>query len=123
MFYTAAYEKDAIKEANKTIADLEFERMYDETGNYLQKEITFCSTSQPAPISFKRSTKTSIKRVSFSAELNCRKVGRLYENDSERENLWWSASNITDAAASKCQMMNDGVLQKFFEGGERVRVT
>ena len=111
MFYTAAYEKPASQEANKTIADMEFERMYDETGKYLQQELTLSPT---APISFKRSTAS--KRVSFSAEINCRKVGRLYENDSERENLWWSASNKTDAAASKSQ-------EKFWKTDNKYRWT
>ena len=85
----------------KTIADMEFEKMYNETGKYLQQQLTFSST-QPASNTLKKPKKTTSKRVSFSAEINCKRVERLYETDSERENLWWPASNKSDAAASKC---------------------
>jgi len=90
------------KSLHKTIADMEFEKMYDETSNYLQQHLTFSSSSQEEPISFKRNMTANTKRVSFSAEINYRKVERLYENDIERENLWWSASNKIEAADSKC---------------------
>jgi hypothetical protein len=86
----------------KTIADMEFEKMYNETGTYLQQQLAFSSTTQPASNTLKKHKKTSNKRVSFSAEINCKRVERLYETDSERENLWWPASNKANAAASKC---------------------
>ena len=85
--------------APKTIADMEFEKMYNETGAYLQQQLTFSSTTHNT---LKKPKKTSSKRVSFSSEINCKRVERLYETDSERENLWWPASNKSDAAASKC---------------------
>lgn len=81
---------------SKTIADIEFEKMYDETSDYLQQHLTF-------GISFKRNMGFSTKRVSFSEVIDCQEVDRLYENDIERENLWWSASNQTKAAHSKSQ--------------------
>ena len=31
--------------------------------------------------------------MSFSEVIDCQEVDRLYENDIERENLWWSPSN------------------------------
>jgi hypothetical protein len=86
----------------KTIADMEFEKMYNETGTYLQQQLTFSSTTQPAYNTLKKPKKTTSKRVSFSAEINQKTVERLYETDSERENLWWPASNKANAAASKC---------------------
>ena len=85
----------------KTIADMEFEKMYNETGTYLQQQLTFSSTTQPAPNTLKKPKKTSSKRVSFSSEINCKRVERLYETNSERENLWWSSTNKADAVASK----------------------
>ncbi len=84
----------------KTIADMEFEKMYNETGTYLQQQLTFSSTTHNT---LKKPKKTTSKRVSFSAEINCKRVERLYETDSERENLWWPASNKANAAASKRQ--------------------
>ena len=90
------------KSLPKTIADMEFEKMYDETSDYLQQHLTFGISFQKAPISFKRNMGFNTKRVSFSEVIDCREVDRLYENDIERENLWWSASNKTEAANSKC---------------------
>jgi len=90
------------KSLPKTIADMEFEKMYDDTSDYLQQHLTFGISFQKAPISFKRNMGFNTKRVSFSEVIDCREVDRLYENDIERENLWWSASNKTEAANSKC---------------------
>lgn len=90
------------KSLPKTIADMEFEKMYDDTSDYLQQHLTFGISFQKAPISFKRNMSFNTKRVSFSEVIDCREVDRLYENDIERENLWWSASNKIEAAYSKC---------------------
>ena len=81
---------------------MEFEKMYDDTSDYLQQHLTFGISFQKAPISFKRNMTANTKRVSFSEVVNCREVDRLYENDIERENLWWPASNKANAVASKC---------------------
>ena len=85
----------------KTIADMEFEKMYDETGKYLQQQLTFASTTQSDSNTLKKPKKANSKRVSFIGAVII-KVKRLHETDSERENLWWPASSKTDAAASKC---------------------
>jgi hypothetical protein len=85
----------------KTIADMEFEKMYDETGKYLQQQLTFASTTQSDSNTLKKPKKANSKRVSFIGAVII-KVKRLHETDSERENLWWPASNKIDAAASKC---------------------
>ena len=86
----------------KTIADMEFEKMYDETGKYLQQQLTFASTTQTESNTLKKPKKNNSKRVSFIGAVII-KVKRLHETDFERENLWWSESSKTDAAASKCK--------------------